>query len=141
MPRKNKGKTKSRKSKALEVNAKAAKILRSVREEEAFYFYEDFGKPTGESARSLSEFLEKVKSAKLESLVFHLQRKDFQNWIAKIIGDPKLARRIGKIYPSCSEELREEIEATIENHIHELRGAFTTLSVSEDLVLASSTAP
>ena len=137
MPPKTRKKRKPQKSSGLEVNAEDVKILRTVGNEEAFYFYEDIGKPTGESARSLSDFLEKVKSVKLESLVFHLQRKDFQNWINKILGDSKLARKIGRISPSCDEELRTKIHATIENRIKELRDASLTLLVSEDLVVVS----
>jgi hypothetical protein len=137
MPPKTRKKRKTKKSRGLEVNTEAIRILRTVRDEEAFYFYEAIGKPTGESARSLSDFLEKMKSVKLESLLFHLQRKDFQNWINKILGDSKLARKIGRISPSCDEELRTKIHATIENRIKELRDASLTLLVSEDLVVVS----
>jgi len=133
-----KKKRKPRKSRSLKVNTEAMKILRTVGDEETFYFYEDLGRPTGESARSLSDFLEKTKSIKLESLLFHLQRKDFQNWIEKTLGDSKLARRIEGIHPSDCGDLRTKIHATIENRIKELRGAFVTLLVNEDLAVASS---
>jgi hypothetical protein len=131
-------KRKIQKSRGLEVNAEAMRILRTVRDEEAFYFYEAVGKPTGESARSLSDFLEKMKSVKLESVVFHLQRKDFQNWINKILGDSKLARKMDRIRPSRNDELRMKIHAVVENRIKELRDASLTLLVSEDLAVVSS---
>ena len=108
-----------------------------MRDEEAFYFYEAIGKPTGENARSLSDFLEKIKSVKLESLLFHLQRKDFQTWIKKILGDSKLARKIGRIPPSHDDDLRTKIHATVENRIKELRGTSLTLLVNEDLAVVS----
>ena len=57
-------KRKIQKSRGLEVNTEATRILRAVGDEEAFYFYEAIGKPTGERARSLCEFLEKIKSVK-----------------------------------------------------------------------------
>ena len=56
----------------------SVKILRTVDDQEAFYFYEAFGKPTGKAARNLSDFLDIVKSVKTESLMFHLQRGDFR---------------------------------------------------------------
>jgi len=133
-----KKKRKTQKSRGLEANTEAVRILRTVRDEEAFYFYESFGKPTGESARSLSDFFEKVKSVKLDSLLFHLQRKDFQNWIEKTLGDSKLARRIERILPSNGDDLRIKIRSTIENRIKELRGPSVTLLVNEDLAVASS---
>jgi len=137
MPPKNQKKRKTRKSRGLEVSADATRILRTVRDEEAFYFYEDIGKPTGESARSLSDFLEKIKSVKLESLLFHLQRKDFQTWIKKILDDSKLAKKMDKIPPSHDENLRTKIHATEENRIKELRDASLTLLVSDVAVVSS----
>ena len=138
MPPKTKKKRKTQKSRGLEVNAEATKILRTVRDEEAFYFYEAIGKPTGENARSLSDFLEKIKSVKLESLLFHLQRKNFQNWIEKTLGDSKLARKMDRIPPSHDDDLRTKIHATVENRIKELRGTSLTLLVNEDLAVVSS---
>lgn len=109
------------KSRGLEVDTEAIKILRTIKDGEVFHFYDAVGKPTGEIARGLSHFLEKMKTVKSESLVFHLQRKDFQKWIKKTLGDSKLARRIGRIPPSHDDELRIKIHATIENRIKELR--------------------
>jgi hypothetical protein len=138
MPLKNQKKKKLQKSRDLEVNEEAVRILRTVRDEEAFYFYEALGKPIGESARSLSDCLGKIKSVKLESLRFHLQRKDFQNWINKTLGDSKLARKLDGIKPSYNNDLRTKIHALVENRIKELKGASLTLLVSEDLAIASS---
>jgi len=138
MSSKNQKKRKTQKSRGLEVNTDATRILRTVRDEEAFYFYEALGKPTGERAKSLSDFLEMIKSVKLESLQFHLQRKDFQNWIENALGDSKLAKKIGRIPPSYREDLRTKIYSAIENRIKELRETSLTLLVDEDLVIASS---
>jgi hypothetical protein len=138
MPSKIRKKRKPQKSSGPEVNAENVKILRTVGNEEAFYFYEDIGKPTGESARSLSDFLEKVKSVKLKSLMFHLQRKDFQNWINKILGDSKLARKIGRIPPAHDEGLRTKIQEVVEGRIKELGEAPLTLLVGEDLAVVSA---
>jgi len=126
------------KKRGLEVNPEAIRILRTLREEEAFHFYVAIGKPTGENAGSLSDFFEKIKSVELESLAFHLQRKDFQNWTKKTLGDSNLARRIGRIRPSYDDNLRRKMRATIENRIKELREAPLTLSLAKNLVAASS---
>ena len=130
-------KRKTQKSRGLEVDTEALRILRTVGDAEAFYFYEAVGKPTGESARDLSDFLEKIKNVKLESLLFHLQRKDFQNWIKRTLGDSNLARRIGRIPPSHDDDLRTKIHAIIGNRIKELRGPSVTLLVNEDLAVVS----
>jgi len=130
-------KRRTQKSRRLEVNTEAIKILRMVKDEEAFYFYEDTGKPTGESAKSLSDFLEKIKTVKLESLQFHLQRKDFQNWIEKTLGDSNLARKIERISPSNDEALRTKIQSNIESRLKELKEASIPLLVTENLTVAS----
>jgi hypothetical protein len=137
MPLKIQKKRKAQKSPSLEVNTEAIRILRTVSDEEAFYFYEAVGKPTSESARSLSEFLEKTKTVKLESLLFHLQRKDFENWIKKTLGDSKLARKIEKISPSNDEALRTKIQSNIESRLKELKQASIPLLVNENLTAAS----
>jgi len=131
-------KRKTQKRRGLKVNKEALRILRTLNAEETFYFYEDIGKPTGESAKSLLDFLEKIKSVKLESLLFHFQRKDFQNWIEKILGDSKLARRMEKIVPLSEGDVRAKICTAIENRINELREASVTLLVNQDLAVAVS---
>jgi predicted lactoylglutathione lyase len=129
MPQKNK---RTRKSNNLEVNAETVKILRTVGDNEAFNFYEAIGKPTGETARNLTDFLEKVKSVKLESLVFHLQRNDFQNWIEKTLGDSKLAGKLRMISSSNRDDVRMNIHRTVENRIKELRESSCALLVAEN---------
>lgn len=118
-----------------EVRTEAVKTLRTVGDQEAFYFYEAIGKPTGEIARNLSDFLDKAKSVKSQSLTFHLQRRDFQSWVQKILGDSKLARRLGRISSSNSDNIRMKICETVENRIKELGGisaASTAILVNKD---------
>ena len=118
-----------------EANAEAVTILRTVKDQEAFYFYEDVGKPTGEVARNLSDFLDKVRSAKSESLVFHIQRNDFQSWVQKILGDKKLAQKLERMSPSNSNEIRTCICRAVENRIKELKETSTTILVSDNSAL------
>jgi hypothetical protein len=123
----------------LEVDAEAVKILRTVGDQEAFHFYEAVGKPTNEIARNISDFLDKVKSVKSESLTFHLQRRDFQNWIEKILGDPKLGGELGKISASNGNDVRKTISKTVENRIKELKESSVAILADENsAVLLSS---
>jgi len=136
---KNKKKNNAQRKRVTEVNMNSTKILRAVEDREAFYFYEDLGKPTGQNAKSLSEFLVKAKSVKLESLQFHLQRKDFQNWIKETLGDTKLARTMAKI-PMNDEDVRTRICAAVENRIEQLGKIPTTLLVNTEMTVSSSNA-
>ena len=123
MPRKKTARKKRERSKkpGAEVDVEVIRVLRTLNDQEAFHFYEDIGRPTGESARNLSDFLQKTESVKLGSLVFHLQRKDFQNWIKNTLGDPELARKLGRIRASNDNDLRAKIHSTVENRIIELQ--------------------
>lgn len=118
-----------------EVNVKAVSMLRTVRDEEAFYFYEAIGKPTGEVARNLSDFLDKVKSVKTESLAFHLQRSDFRNWAQKILGDAKLAQKLEGISVSNGDEIRTNICNAVENRIKELSTSSAIVHVGNNSIL------
>ncbi len=99
--------------------------FKTVGDQEAFYFYQDIGKPTGMKANNIQDFLEKIKTANTESLVFHLQRRDFQNWVEKILGDDKLAREIGRIDTTNGDDVKMLMAETIQNRIRELQGPTT----------------
>ena len=118
-----------------EVDMDAMKVLRTLGDREAFYFYEAVGKPTGQSAKDLSGFLENVKSVKPESLMFHLQRNDFQNWVEKSLGDSKLARKLGMVASSKSEDARMNICRAVENRIRELKGSSAEILVEENSII------
>lgn len=129
---KNRKSRRSGNSHNLEVDAEAVKELRTVKDHEAFYFYEAVGKPTGEIAKNLSDFLDKVKIVKSESLMFHVQRKDFQNWVERTIGDSKLAEKLGRISSSNDDNVRMSIFKTVENRIKELRESSLAISVEDN---------
>jgi hypothetical protein len=71
-----------------------ARILRTVPDENAFYFYKQAGYYLDVRARSLGEFLEKLNSVDLISLQFHIERGDFENWLLTTLGDATLARQV-----------------------------------------------
>ena len=114
---------------SVEVAPEAMKILRTVNENEAFYFYEAIGRPTGDVARNLSDLLEKVQLAKSESLLFHAQRGDFQNWVEQVLGDSKLARKLGKMSISNGDDVRRCLCRTVKNRMRELSDASMAVMV------------
>jgi alpha-amylase len=77
-------------------STQAATILREVPPEQAFKFYSAVDAPLGMSARSLGEFVERVKAVEPASLAFHVQRQDFEKWVS-MLGDADLAKKIGKM--------------------------------------------
>jgi predicted lactoylglutathione lyase len=119
----------------VESNPQFARALRTVGDQEAFYFYEAVGKPIGQNAKNLNDFLEKVKTIKAESLAFHLQRKDFQNWAEKILGDAKLARELGSISAKNSDDVRMLLSEIVQHRIKELKQSSAGLIVSENAVV------
>jgi hypothetical protein len=123
---------KERKGQNLEADTDALRVLRTVGDQEAFYFYEAVGKPTGELARNLSDFLNKVQVVKAESLVFHLQRGDFPNWVANTIGDSKLGNQLAKISPSDDNNARMTVCKTVGNRIDELRESHLAISIEDE---------
>jgi len=102
------------------------KILGNVVYDRAFFFYEDIGKPVGNFAISLSDFCNKINTIAPKSLVFHLKRGDFENWVREIIGDIELSERIGKLKRSktvlkSEKTLRNKLNATVKERISELQ--------------------
>jgi len=129
-------KTRNNSSRALDVNSD--RILRTVKDPEAFYFYEAIGKPTGEVARNLHDFAERVKSVRKESLLFHSQRSDFPNWVEKILGDSRLAEQLRQISPSNSVDVRTTICRTVENRLDELKQVAPTVMVDQNTAILLS---
>lgn len=115
-----------------EVNVESKNILRTLNPNESFHFYEAIGKPTGQNASSLPEFLDKVKFIKTESLKFHLERKDFQNWIHKTLGDTTLAARIAKTNTKHEDKMRAQIQSTLERRIKELAGPSLAMAANTE---------
>ena len=102
-----------------------SKILKSVPEDKGFHFYLAIGEPTGKTAVSLADFVEKMETVDVKSVNFHFPRKDFEKWIREVIGDAELALRlgrIGRIHVSISgETLRNEIIRVVKARLNELK--------------------
>ena len=92
-----------------------AKPLATVPFENGFHFYIANGNYTGITATNLNEFAAKLQVIPNESIAFHFQRKDFENWIRYTIKDEALAERISRTKAEQSaEELRKEILRAVE---------------------------
>ncbi len=99
-------------------------LLRTVPYEKGFHFYVELGKYTGITATSLDEFARKLQVVSVESVSFHFQRDDFQNWFRNLIGDGELAARINRFKQRSKfsgEILRRELLAIIQRRLTELR--------------------
>ena len=98
------------------------KILRTVPQNEAFYFFTDIREYTGEYAISLDNFCNRIRLMDLKSVLFHFDRQDFEKWIKGTIGDAILADKIGKIKNSVNrEEIRTEIHRIVEQRLFQLK--------------------
>jgi hypothetical protein len=102
-----------------------SKILRSVTEQEGFHFYIALGEPTGETAVSLADFVEKMEAVDVRSVNFHYPRKDFEKWIREVIGDAELALRLDRIdrmrMEIQDEALRNEMIRVVKVRLSEIK--------------------
>jgi hypothetical protein len=113
---------------------KASEILGTVTYSRAFFFYEEIGKPLGKAAISLSDFCNKINTIPPKSLVFHQERRDFENWIKDVIGDVELARRIGNIRAKKVQTIRKKLHQCVSDRITELRETWAvSLAMSETI--------
>jgi len=72
----------------------ALKALSPVPEGMSFQFYYGLNQPAQLSATTLKEFYVVIRQISIESIEFHLYRRDFENWIKDAVKDPELAHEI-----------------------------------------------
>jgi Family of unknown function (DUF5752) len=103
--------------------SEAARILRTVPDKHAFYFYRHKHAYSyiGTNARSLTEFLEQVKTVNIASLQFHNKRGDFRNWVQTTIGDATLSKQISSLRTTEGEELRNSLVKAVGARLEELQ--------------------
>jgi len=87
-----------------------------------FYFSDSSGHSIDREAASLWEFGEALHDVPLESLLYHLRRRDFENWLREVLHDDNLADQIRKIRhrPLADSEVREEIVQAVDTRYDEL---------------------
>jgi len=105
------------------VPSSSARILRTLSRENAFYFFTSVGNYTGQSARSLEEFVNKIREVKITSLEFHLYRGDFEKWTAEVLEDNILTERIRavKLLEPIGNALRDQLYFTVSKRLEELK--------------------
>ncbi|KAF5081864.1 Glycosyl hydrolase family 57 [anaerobic digester metagenome] len=97
---------------------KAALSLRCVPPDKAFYF-SSYDRPAGYAAHSLQELANMLEFAPDDVIRYHVEREDFNRWIAQVIGDTQLAQKIWGI--SDRTRLRTMIQKRIERLWNRLR--------------------
>ena len=99
----------------------ASGVLRVVSVPDAFLFFINAERYTGEIATSLSGLLEKLDKVPLESVEFHFERGDFEKWVGRILGDVELADRLRQVDRFMrGEELRVTIKERIRKRLEDL---------------------
>ena len=109
-------------------------ILKPVPREKAFYFYNDIGDYTGKSAASLKEFAENVEAVDVKSLVFHLRRGDFENWIIGVLKDEELAKQVRdrlQATNSKGEDLRKQLHLIVTARLEQLKHTPVPAKISD----------
>jgi mannose-1-phosphate guanylyltransferase len=85
--------------------------IMAVPRDKSFYFDTGLGQYSGILASSIGEFLEALKIVPLESLEYHIGRRDFEKWTKDVLGSIQLADSIRTLRRSQSkgEELRHQL--------------------------------
>ena len=85
--------------------------IMAVPRDKSFYFDTGLGQYSGILASSIGEFLEALKIVPLESLEYHIGRRDFEKWMKDVLGSIQLADNIRTLRRSQSkgEELRVQL--------------------------------
>ena len=100
----------------------AQKILSDVPYEKGFHFFRNTGNYTGETAINLFNFYEELRTIEPESLRFHAQRGDFQNWIRNTLDDATLAEDLDKVDAKLPhEDLKRELSNVVLPRIQKLQ--------------------
>jgi len=102
------------------------RVLGTLAQEKAFFFYEDVGRPTGDFAASLTDLCSKINVVAPASLAFHLRRGDFENWTKNAVGDSELASRIAKVRSTktawkSDATLRKKLYVAVRDRVVELQ--------------------
>jgi len=100
----------------------ATQILHPTLPEKAFHFYTGLGKYSGVYADSLQAFCDKIQKIGVETIEFHMPRKDFENWMQHL-GDDELAKKMATLREQglTGEELRQKIYETTKYRCEELK--------------------
>jgi hypothetical protein len=94
---------------------KAEAVLAYAPHDKAFHFYLNMGQPLNLHAHGLRDFANKVERVDLESVSFHMNRGDFEEWF-KGLGDEELAKKVAELKEKnvVGEDLRSQLHEIVE---------------------------
>ena len=86
--------------------------------DKSFYFFRADGQYTGIHASSIKEFINALDKVPLESILYHLKRRDIQSWLRTIFGLDDLADEIDELSSQqlSAKEAREKLHAIIKKY-------------------------
>jgi hypothetical protein len=118
-------KKKTRRARRRLTGTLAKKLLSPVPKERAFAFYLEVGVPTAKYAESLQDFRQRLLEVDPQSVAFHLEREDFQNWLREVVGDQELASDLSRLKGAGlhPEQLRSRVYETVNSRCDELSAA------------------
>ena len=74
----------------------------------------------------LEDFAEMLGTVDLSSIVFHMERGDFEKWMVGIFGDQELSEMINRRKIFQGENLRKELEKAVKDRIEDLKAMSKT---------------
>jgi len=97
-------------------------ILRRLPTDKGFTFFYEFARSTNVTTYDLFEFAKALKGVSIQSLQYHMERGDFERWLSQVLGDRKLAQRIGSIAKEklVGETLRKRLVAVVDARLKQL---------------------
>ncbi|PWT76778.1 MAG: hypothetical protein C5B60_03700 [Chloroflexi bacterium] len=92
----------------------------AVPREKSFYFDTGLGQYSGILASSIDEFLGALRIVPLESIEYHIGRRDFEKWTKDVLGSVLLADNIRSLRRGLlkGEELRAQLIAVVQEWAH-----------------------
>jgi hypothetical protein len=106
-------------------SAFAGRLLSSVPSDKAFAFYSGLDMPAGKYAISLQDFCQCLLEVAPQSVAFHLEREDFQNWLRHVVGDNELASKLSGLRGTglSPEELKSKVYDQVKLRLDQLSAA------------------
>jgi alpha-amylase len=111
----------------------AKRMLRRLPSGMGFTFSYEFARSSDLTVHSLNEFISALKKVDVSSIIFHMERCDFERWLRYVVGDDKLADQIAKINVSKKkngERLRMKVLDSTEKRIKQLQNIAEGTSAS-----------
>ena len=104
----------------------ASQILSPTTLEGAFHFSTGIGQYLGIHADSLQDFCDKIQKIDVQTIEFHMPRRDFEKWLQHI-GDAELAKKLAVIREESlsGEALRQKVYEATKARCEELKKLVT----------------